>query len=269
MVDSERRLSVPTISPDARYRDGTYLAHHPGWHLEDAPWKAGQVEQILARQTDDAAGGGAGGWADTVFEVGCGAGGVLAELAKRHPERRFVGYDISPDAAQFWPTHAAPNLRFEVADLNAAVDPERPIELLLALDVFEHIPDYLGFLGSLAERCRRIVFNVPLDMNVISLLLGHHHYVREHYGHLHYFSRQTALRAIADSGFDIIDQHLAPGFLGAPAESARATGKQRAIAPLRHLAHRLSPRLNATLFGGESLVVYAGSRHHAIRHLGT
>jgi tRNA G46 methylase TrmB len=36
------------------------------------------------------------------LEVGCGAGLILQKLAGNFPEKQWTGFDILPDAEQFW-----------------------------------------------------------------------------------------------------------------------------------------------------------------------
>ena len=74
------------------YTNGSYLEKTGGtWHLEDSPFKAAQVSTMLARHPEFQPA--------TVCEIGCGAGGILAELQKVLPSHTiFTGYEISTDA---------------------------------------------------------------------------------------------------------------------------------------------------------------------------
>ena len=63
-------------SASARYTDGSYLANNPTWHEEDSPWKAEHVRRMISKNNLALS---------TVSEVGCGAGGILAELSKQLP----------------------------------------------------------------------------------------------------------------------------------------------------------------------------------------
>ena len=57
-----------TNDADRRYRDGSYLAANPTWGIEDAAWKAIQVDRMLRKHRLSPA---------TIIDVGCGAGYVL------------------------------------------------------------------------------------------------------------------------------------------------------------------------------------------------
>ena len=61
--------------------------------MEDSAWKAANIGEILKRESVPF---------QTAVEVGCGAGLILQELAGDFPEKQWTGFDISPDAEQFW-----------------------------------------------------------------------------------------------------------------------------------------------------------------------
>lgn len=81
---------------ESRYYNGTYLTENPDWDRKDASWKAVQVATILSDK---------GIKPQTVCEVGCGSGDVLVQLQKSLPFAKMTGYDISPQATQFWEQH--------------------------------------------------------------------------------------------------------------------------------------------------------------------
>lgn len=230
--------------PEARYRDGSYLERNPGWHAEDAPAKARWIRRLLERNGLDPG---------SVGEAGCGAGGVLLALAREAPETvRFVGYEISPVALELCPRRALPNLSYRLGDLTAEESVHH--DLLLVLDVIEHVEDYLGFLRGLRPRARHHVFHIPLDLSVQSLLRRSRLLrERDQVGHLHYFTRETALATLSDAGYRVLDQTYTAGCLELPARSALS---RLARIPRRLLA-AVDPGLAARLLGGFSLLVLA------------
>src|SRR5258705_5412085 len=82
LTDAAKRYTAP---------DSAYLKESGGkWHLDDSPFKAAQVLKMLDRHKIRPL---------SVVEIGSGAGGILANLAKEMGrETTFTGYDISPDA---------------------------------------------------------------------------------------------------------------------------------------------------------------------------
>jgi len=138
------------------YNDGTYLACNASWHEEDSPYKASLVEKALQR-TDTSF--------RTCADVGCGGGLVAQLLADRHPVAAVHGWDISPDVRKFWT--GKHGVTFHQQDLLATTE---HFDLVVCLDVFEHVEDCIGFLRTLRERADRFIFNIPLDMNVAKLV---------------------------------------------------------------------------------------------------
>lgn len=180
----------------ARYDSGAYLQSAPDWHAGDAAWKAGKIFDLLqARRLNPA----------SVCDVGCGAGEVLAQLQRRMPATtRFAGYDTSETAIAICRAKSNGALTFHHADFLTATA-ER-YDLLLLLDVFEHVPDYLGFLEKLRPRAERFVFHIPLDINATTVLLGSRYmmYMRRKFGHLHYFTKETALATLEETGYRVL-----------------------------------------------------------------
>ncbi len=121
---------------DTIYTDGTYLKMTGTWHEEDSPWKAGQIIKILDRNGVKPA---------TVCEVGCGAGEILNRLSHQMSGvREFHGYEISPQAFELCCRKSGNNLKFQLADL--LEETNKTYDVVMAIDVFEHVEDYLGFL---------------------------------------------------------------------------------------------------------------------------
>jgi SAM-dependent methyltransferase len=226
-----------------RYQTAEYIEHNPTYHLEDASWKATQVSKMLRRHDLRPS---------SVCDVGCGAGGVLSHLQPSLPEdTRLHGFDISPHAAQFWNRLRNDKLRFTCGDL-LEVSLQR-WDLLLCLDVFEHVEDYVGFLKRLRLKASHTIFHIPLDLSVQSVarstpILQN----RDKFGHLHYFTRETAIATLLDAGYGIVDTfYTASGI-----ERATTTGEKMAKWP-RKIAAMFSQDLAARFLGGYSLLVLA------------
>lgn len=224
------------------YSNGTYLANNPTWHEEDAAWKAARIAELLERNGVRPA---------TVCEVGCGSGAVLQEVSKAlGGSVRCIGYDVSPYAYAIARTRAGVNLQFEQADFLAADAP--PFDVVMAIDVIEHVEDCIGFVRRLRSRGRYKVFHIPLDLSVQSVLratpLAE---VRRNVGHLHYFTRETALATLRDGGHEIVDAFYTKGALDLPSKSVRGS-----LAKLpRRLAYAVNRDAAVRVLGGFSLMV--------------
>lgn len=224
-----------------RYLSGEYADKNPDWDSGDAPWKAALVADILQRNKIQP---------HTLVEVGCGAGGVLAALRQAYPDIQLSGYDIAPGTAGFWPQHKAARIHFEVGDflaLNHTVH-----DVVLMLDVLEHLGDPFSFLERLRSHSRYVVFHIPLDLSAISVLrespLLH---VRERVGHIHYYTRNLALAMLKECGYEIIEDQYTGAALSAP----RRSFKTKLAGFVRRLIYALNHDMGARLVGGETLLV--------------
>ena len=228
-----------------RYRGDDYLEDHPDWHDPDAPWKAAHVAELITRN---------GLSPRTVADVGCGAGGALRSLANRFPEiERLDGYDIAPraiDLAQS--SQSDKRLTFHVQDFAASSGPS--YDILLALDVIEHVEDYFGFLRRIRSRARHAIFHIPLDMHAAGVLFDAQMTARDAVGHLHYFSKSSALRTLEDTGYRSFDSILTAGALELDNDATRGWRARAARIP-RRLVHAVNPDFAARALGGFSLMV--------------
>lgn len=231
--------------PEEKYTSNDYLAHNPSWDSGDSPWKASAVHGFI-RDHDISP--------NTVCEIGCGAGGVLAKLAGMYPEAEFFGYDIAPAAATFWKEHTAKNLRFQVGDffkLN-----KTRFDLALLLDVVEHVRDPFAFLAGLHGTAENFLFHIPLDLNSFSIaretpiLLA-----RRQVGHINYFTKTLALELLSESGFAVLDWK----YSGSAFSSPQSTLKTRLAALPRFLAYSINKDFGVRLLGGETLWVLVRS----------
>lgn len=231
----------------SRYLNGAYLAKVKDWHAGDSPWKASKVLQMIEKHR--LAPG-------SVYDIGCGAGEILVELQKNwKADVRLAGFDISPQAISLAKPKENERLEFHQEDfLETAASPP---DLTLVLDVFEHVPDYIGFLESLKARTDWVIFHIPLDMTAEAVLRRSKWmlYMRETYGHLHYFTRETVLAILADVGYEIIDCFYTDDF--EITEVAPKGLKQKIAFDLRRHLSRINQRLAASVFGHFNLLLLA------------
>ncbi|WP_159474342.1 bifunctional 2-polyprenyl-6-hydroxyphenol methylase/3-demethylubiquinol 3-O-methyltransferase UbiG [Dyadobacter sp. 3J3] len=227
------------------YMDGDYLKNHPSWHTEDSAWKADKIKKIFSKNKIDP---------KSICEIGCGAGEILNQLQISLPsDCEFIGYDISEDAIKLAKKREKERLSFYHGDLLVSMPPE-VFDVLLIIDVFEHIEDYMGFLRNCKKFGGYKVLHIPLDMTVQKILRPKVLMdARNNVGHLHYFTKETALATLVDSGYEIIDSFYTPwGF-----EMAQKTLLKKIFQlPLRFF-YAINPDLAVRVMGGSSLIVLA------------
>jgi predicted RNA methylase len=222
------------------YHDGSYRESNPNWHAIDSLWKARLIASILGRNSVEFT---------SCVDVGCGAGRVLAHLAELLPGKAYTGYDVSPDAAALWGSPSKVPVSYHLGDFRSTSE---TYDLLLLIDVFEHVEDYMGFLRSLATRAHWYVFHIPLEMHVSALFRDRQIYSRHQVGHLHYFSRATALATLADTGYDIVSAEYSR--LSQETQEGRRT-LTRLANIVRLGTQYVSIDFSAKVLGGYSLLV--------------
>lgn len=242
MAETDDKLKFAGHSSNI-YETGEYVERNPTYHVEDSSWKARHVLRLIQKNSLQPR---------TICEIGCGAGEILKQLQSYLPaDTEFFGYDISPQALELCRQRENERLHFHCEDLIAADTPS--FDLLLCIDVFEHVQDYIGFLRDLHSKAQYKIFHIPLDMSAQWVLRGRPILrEREQAGHLHYFMKDTALGALRDTGYEVLDWIYTPGAIDNP----RSIKARLARWP-RKLMMSVSPDLTVRLLGGYSLLVLA------------
>jgi SAM-dependent methyltransferase len=235
---------------ESRYLDNSYLAENPNWDRQDAPWKAAKVLSLLADHQISPT---------SICEVGCGSGDILAQLAKALPKARMTGFDVSPQVADFWKVHQQAHgvgdggIEFHLEDFHATN--RQKFDVLLMLDVFEHVRDPYSFLELSRPHASYFVFHVPLDLSAVSVARrGPLLRVRDKVGHLHFYTKDLALATLRDSGYSILEWR----YTGAAFELIHSW-KTRLASIARWLAYSVNKDFGVRLLGGETLLVLAKS----------
>jgi SAM-dependent methyltransferase len=224
------------------YIDGEYLKHNPTWDVEDAPWKADLIFRMLQKHRLEP---------KTICEVGCGSGEILHHLQQRMPVScEFTGYEISPQAYELCKQRTNERLCFLLK--NFSDDDDTSWDLILLIDLIEHLEDYFQFLREIKGKSQYKILHIPIEMFALSalypqFLLGQ----RKKVGHLHYFSKETALQMLRDLGFEIIDYSYTAGY-ALPRDYGL---KDKLLKIPRWLFFPASNDLTVRVFGGYSLLV--------------
>jgi len=225
-----------------RYLDGEYARANPHWDAEDAPWKASKVRSLLDRQ---------GVAPESIAEVGCGSGAVLAELRRAYPDAELAGFDIAPGAEEHWRRHADYHIRFTLGDF---LESEDRFDVILLLDVIEHLENPFDFLCRIRSRADLFAFHVPLDLSAMSVLREKSLlFVRDKVGHIHYYTKGLALALLGECGYEIIEAR----YTGAAFSAPQRTIKTRLAGLFRRTARLLGEDVAVRLLGGETLLVLA------------
>jgi SAM-dependent methyltransferase len=225
-----------------RYLDGEYLATNPTWGEEDSAWKARMIHHLWTRSKLAVP--------STVAEIGCGAGGILAGLESSFPDSvRFDGFDIAPAAIQLAQQHVTQRLAYHCEDLTKL---GRNFDMLLCIDVFEHVENPFEFLRTIKSIAPVVVFNIPLEMHLAGLLINHQLWTRRHYGHLHFYTAAVAFETLRECGYSIVSHSYISRLMDLP----RSKSEYLFWLPRKTLS-LFSPEVSARILGGTSLLVIA------------
>jgi cyclopropane fatty-acyl-phospholipid synthase-like methyltransferase len=237
------REPIPPASCEDIYKDGEYLKKNPTWHVEESPFKAKYIREILRRNNLSP---------KTVCEAGCGAGEVLRQLQlQMGADCEFWGYEISPQAIHFCRSRENDRLHFKLADLGK----ERGVnfDLLLVLDVVEHLEDYFTFLREIRPQAKHKIFHFPLDISVQAVVRERGLMTRrEQHAHLHYFSKDTALQTLKDTSYQVLDYFYLPR-----SNEIGPTLLQIAFSFPRAISFAIHKDLAVRVLGGYSLLILA------------
>ena len=226
------------------YTDGSYLEKNPTWHVEESPWKAKQVLRMMTQNNIVPR---------TICEVGCGAGEILKQLQEHMDnECLFWGYDISPQAFELSKSRENERLHFKLADIRQEKDAF--FDLILVIDVIEHLEDYFSFLREIRPKSQYKIFHIPLDLSVQTVLRSNGLLkVRKSYGHIHYFTKEIAIQMLKDAGYEVLDYFYTARAIELPAKEFT----RKLLRLPRKLFFTIRKNLAVRILGGWSLLVLA------------
>jgi SAM-dependent methyltransferase len=225
------------------YTNGKYLEHNPSWDVEDSPWKADQIHKIIRRNNLKP---------KNICEIGCGAGEILINLQESMDDScTFIGYEISPQAYSLCRGKENNSINFKLLDI---LEEEEDVifDLILLIDVIEHLEDYFSFLRNIRERSEYKILHIPLEFFAIPTIYSKFTVnQRKNVGHLHIFSKDLSIITLEELDYKVIDWFYTPGF-----STGRNYGiKDKLISIPRKLLFPLAPDLTVRIFGGYSLMV--------------
>jgi len=225
------------------YNNQTYLQNNPTWHEEDAIFKTNRIVKLLSQHPVIF---------KSVCEVGCGSGEILVQLQKRFPDvNSWVGYDIATDAIAIAEKKSSDKLKFKLQDITL-VDNSEQYDLMLVIDVIEHLENYFSFLDAILEKSRYFIFHIPLDMCVWSLMReGMLTASKNRVGHIHNFTEDFIKSILNDHGFNILHQ-----LYFEPVVKVHSF-KYKVINTLRRILYSISPKFCTKTLGGYSIMVMA------------
>lgn len=223
------------------YIDGTYTKHNPNFDEDYTEWKAQKIYQIMQKNNLDP---------KSVYDVGCGSGGIAWNLQKYIPTCTFTGYDINPDAINLCLTKENRLLSFKCADFS---NEKVYGDIILLIDLIEHLENYHQYLRSIKSKSKYKILHIPLEDFAVALFYppfqtGQMRKV----GHLHFFSKEVVLQQLRNLGYEIIDVQYTTTMEVALQDWG---WKDKLLSIPRKLLFPIIPNLTARVFGGYSIMV--------------
>jgi cyclopropane fatty-acyl-phospholipid synthase-like methyltransferase len=226
------------------YESNLYAEKNPTWHEEDAPWKADHIERMIRSNKISC---------ERICEIGCGTGEILLTLEKAFPTAILSGYEISPLAFGRAAKKETSRTKFYLMD-GLLSENDLSFDVVLAIDVIEHVEDYISFIRKLRTLGTFKIFHIPLDLSAQSVLRSSPiSELRRNVGHIHYFLKQTALATLDDCGYTIVDCCYTASRLELPNQALSS----RIMRLPRRMMFTISADFTVRLLGGYSLLVLA------------
>lgn len=136
----------------------------------------------------------------SVLEVGCGEGYMLDAIAKAGLGAELVGVELSAQAVAEAKARLGDRARIERGDARELGKDGRRFDVVLMLEVLEHLDDPAALLPVLAALCRHaVVLSVPWEpwFRALNLLRGRHlARLGNHPEHLQQFGRSAFIELV-------------------------------------------------------------------------
>ena len=234
-----------------RYLSGDYTKKNHSYHIEDSEFKWKNFVKILKESKLNL------NKINYISDIGCGSGQILIMANNSNLFNKrcvFDGYDINPDAIKEAKKNSS-KLSFFNEDFVNLKEAKR--DLIIAADVFEHVQDTYKFLKKLKDKGDFFLFNIPLEISLLSMIRKKNIFKHsfENVGHLHFYTKRTALLTLENIGFKILNCNLVNNRF----EEFKKNKKLHSliINIPQYILEKLGKDLACSIFGGYSLVVLA------------
>jgi len=239
------------------YNSDQYLQNYPTLFEEHTPWKITRIIPLLDT------------WAAAlppqsnpinILDVGGGAGLLLKSVAEHLQTNHCLtvhkhALDLSPGMLEIQRRHNPDLHQALQGDITATAFPDKSIDLILMIDVLEHLENPAAALAELRRISRSVIFKVPLEnhlVNNLSNLLNRGRTRRAHrqnLGHINFYTARSLKHQITTHLGPIIRFAYTDAFTYTlQNEIHTLTPALRIVSQLSAALHRIHPPLAARLF---------------------
>ena len=175
-----------------KYITGYYWKEHNDLHEIDSDFKYNNIKRLLNNNNSIRF--------KEIRDIGCGSGRIIYNFSKLYPNINCYGYDLNIDLIK------TNNIKYKSNNLfyDTKFDFNDNQSLILILDVFEHVENYIEFLNNY-NKFNYIVFNIPCDLSIFSLLFNKTIKRYSSESHLHFFYDDLIFFILEKNGYEIID----------------------------------------------------------------
>jgi SAM-dependent methyltransferase len=243
------------------YTTDEYARRHPSLHEEDSPWKIKRIMPLVAlfsklNNSESA----------RLLDVGGGAGIILKVVSEKL--QQDYGVKVSKYALDLSPLMLT-RQKQNNPDIQATYNVDlcknpldnKCVDLVLMIDVVEHIPDSDKALNEVGRIGEFAVFNIPLEKNFIEFVwnvMSNGALRRSRIaslGHIHIYTYSSALKQIRKRCGDIVNYYVTDP------HPLPCDFKNRIRDSVVARTFKLSPRISSLLFGASSLMVLVKCRN--------
>jgi SAM-dependent methyltransferase len=255
------------------YVKGEYIHNTPLLHEESSPWKLSKIIPLVRSLFQH----GYGKAEVNILDIGGGAGVILKELStyiKTNFQTKVNKYvlDLSPQMLEAQKKKNTDIIRALNEDIRHTSIGDKEIDLVLLIDVLEHIPEPTQALEEIRRIADYLILKVPLEDSIFHgtwnfLNRGKpRRYDRDVYGHINLYNLRRLISQIKEHAGVILDYHLSltinrPDAQHAPTKAKIGSQLKDSLALPVYL---LSPRLCSAVFGASAFILVQCDRNLAV-----
>lgn len=218
-----------------RYSSGDYGARHTDWHEQDASFKAREIEPYVRRAA-------ATDRIDTVVDIGCGTGSVLAHLVQGEVfsgRSTVQAFGVEPGDVRQSALSASAGMTIHRCTIDQV---DETFDLALLIDVLEHLDDPRAMLRHVARRSRLLVVRQPLLEGFGTFRHDHYRRQRDELGHINYWNTRSFDDLLRSTGWTEVHSDLVPPWV--------LLGGRHRRTPVHRLLATISPLYASILMSG-------------------
>lgn len=237
------------------YTSGEYIQNNPTLHLEDTPWKIEKIttaldmfiQVSLLKHV-------------RLLDVGGGAGlilkGVSDYLREKNINVNKYALDMSREMLQIQRENNPDMTMHREGGIEKTSFRNKEIDLVLMVDVLEHVSDPVAALKELNRISKYIIFKVPMENNLYYNMLnlvkrgGLRRDIYEKVGHIHFYSFRKLKRQLAAYAGDVMEYAFVNDFRYMLSEGyhRKLTVREKVVFAAGNVIFGISPFLCACMF---------------------